>query len=277
MKKALSHLKYMAALYGSHVPALLYRLTLGALISPLRTRKVLEWQTEFHLGHSRDRVLGSGTIQEIAGRGKDGNIDVLIQGDWYSSLSGGTARLPELAGLAYLLQTTQPKRIFEIGTFVGRMTRHLALNAPPDAEIFTLDLPQGDVSHPIGRCFQGRPEKDRIRQLAGSSLEFDFSPWTDSIDFCWIDGGHEYVHVVSDTRAAFQMVKEGGWIGWHDYYPTGWWYPVTRAIRETNARIGGGLRHLQGSAVALTRVTAEAKRFFLRPAKKQERPHEARV
>jgi hypothetical protein len=48
-------------------------------------------------------------------------------------------------------------------------------------------------------------------------MEFDFSPYFDSIDLFLIDGAHNYKAVASDTEAAFRCVKKNGIIMWHDY------------------------------------------------------------
>ena len=51
----------------------------------------------------------------------------------------------ELETVASIVATVKPKRIFEIGTFDGRTTLNMALNAP-DAQIYTLDLPASGVA-----------------------------------------------------------------------------------------------------------------------------------
>ena len=53
-------------------------------------------------------------------------------------------RFGELAVLAQAAAAVSPgDEIIEIGTFDGRTTLNLALNAPPTSHIFTLDLPAG--------------------------------------------------------------------------------------------------------------------------------------
>lgn len=39
------------------------------------------------------------------------------------------------------------------------------------------------------------------------------------LDFIYIDGSHQYEHVLHDIRCAQEVVREGGVIGGHDYYP----------------------------------------------------------
>ena len=85
--------------------------------------------------------------------------------------------------------------IVEIGTFDGRTTLNLAVNAPPHTQVFTLDLPPdaapkfdlapGErvyVEKPrSGRRFLDAPPEwaaaaRRITQLMGDSATFDWSP-----------------------------------------------------------------------------------------------------
>jgi len=53
---------------------------------------------------------------------------------------GGT-RLDELLVLAVVARVLRPRKIFEIGTFMGRTTSVFVLNAPADATVVTMDLP----------------------------------------------------------------------------------------------------------------------------------------
>jgi hypothetical protein len=53
----------------------------------------------------------------------------------------GNVSLPELAVLASLVRIREPQRIFEFGTFDGRSTVNMAVNATAQTLVFTLDLP----------------------------------------------------------------------------------------------------------------------------------------
>ncbi len=65
-----------------------------------------------------------------------------------SKSEGIETPIDELAYLALITAIKQPKFIFEIGTYKGRTALNFALNSPPDAIIYTMDLPrdQLDVS-----------------------------------------------------------------------------------------------------------------------------------
>lgn len=135
-----------------------------------------------------------------------------------------------------LLRHVKARRVFEFGTFMGGNTLNMALNTPGSAEIFTLDLSEESLSgldqHPsdapftkmhfesrAALDFAGSPVEEKITTLTGNSLTFDFTPWKDSVDFIFIDGGHDLETVESDTRNALQMVvrNKPACIVWHDY------------------------------------------------------------
>lgn len=152
----------------------------------------------------------------------------------------------ELAYLALLTKVSKPSNIFEIGTFRGRTALNFALNSPEDCTVWTLDLPPDErgsfldganaadkaiikASH-TGIDYKGKEGEQKIRQLYGNSIEFDFSPYIGKMDIVFIDGAHHYKAVASDTYNALKMVKSGGFIIWHDFANYGDYNDVTRAI-----------------------------------------------
>ena len=128
------------------------------------------------------------------------------------------------------------RKIFEFGTFLGSNTYNMALNTRDDVTIFTLDLDdhsREDLNqHPEDASltnlhlasssldFAGAPVEKKIKCLTGDSTRFDFSPWKQSIDLSFIDGGHDLVTVRSDSENAFEMAIVGkpSCIFWHDYH-----------------------------------------------------------
>lgn len=137
--------------------------------------------------------------------------------------------------LVTAMRLVNARRIFEFGTFFGSTTLNLALNSPANAEIFTFDLPQADalaatrnqpdfrvagerLGHPQPD-FMGFKEAEKIKTLLGNSRNFDFSRFANSMDMVFIDGGHDYETVKSDTANALRMLKSDapGCIFWHDY------------------------------------------------------------
>jgi hypothetical protein len=159
---------------------------------------------------------------------------------------GGTSLLETMLIIA-ATRIVNARRIFEIGTFLGSNTLNMALNLPDDGMVFTLDL---DEQHTVGLDqlpedapltklhlaaqssldFAGTAAAEKISTLIGNSTTFDFSAWKKSIDFSFIDGGHDFQTVKSDTENALEMssVDKLSCIMWHDYrnweYPALTWY-----------------------------------------------------
>ncbi len=140
----------------------------------------------------------------------------------------------EVYYLCAIAKLIDARRIFEFGTFDGQTTLHLAMNLP-EAEITTVALPPGQTIVPgerdvvAGGRFAGRPEAARVTQLLGDSTEMHFGHLYGQFDFVFIDGGHDYAAVRSDTRNALRLVRPGGVIAWDDYPP---WEGVKRVVER---------------------------------------------
>jgi predicted O-methyltransferase YrrM len=198
---------------------------------------------------------------ELAGRdhwpSKDIREVVSIPGETSITLhhlsgEGIETDIEELAYLALITEATKPKVVFEIGTFRGRTALNFAANSPADCIIWTLDLPpdahlqKGLLADDDVRLvkkatadssdFQNHVEATKIRRLFGNSIEFDFSPYYGSADIVFVDGGHSYRVVSSDTKEALKMVRPGGLIVWHDFAVYGDYNDVTRAVLDLMPR-----------------------------------------
>ena len=141
--------------------------------------------------------------------------------------------------LSALVRHFQPKTIFEIGTYYGFTTLHMAYNSPQDCKIYTLDLPVGydqqqkekiakysysdqlvvklSMESSDKRIFRKTEVEHKIQELYGNSKEFDFSPYYGKMDLILIDGNHTYDFVKSDTAVAMKMLSPRGIILWHDF------------------------------------------------------------
>ncbi|MDD2733276.1 MAG: class I SAM-dependent methyltransferase [Desulfuromonadaceae bacterium] len=251
-------LKQYARIFTVVVPKLLWQITFGIFITPKETYHQLERILELKDLFQQDKHLKSKSINDICSG--DANVrDVVIIGNYHTDRSSDTRQLKELSSIAFLCRAMSFNKIFEIGTFVGRMTRIIAINSGKNAIVYTLDLPQKLVPHIIGEFYHDTDESERITQLYGDSTLFDYSPWYNEIDFCWVDACHDFEFAYSDTIVAFKMVKDGGWIGWHDYRHSAPWAGVTKAVRMFNSIIGGGIIHINGTTTAVLQVTADMK------------------
>jgi hypothetical protein len=246
-----------ARIWAAAVPRLLYRTTLSMIIDPGGALRYAQNVLEISDMTEDDPVLGSMSIEEFLSQNFSDIVqdhgDVVLMGPYYQGYHGGTGRLLEIAGLAYLMRTVKPATIFEIGTFRGQTTRILAMNSPKGSRIATLDLEPEKTEHKVGEIFAASPERGMITQLAGDSKTFDYSAWAGQCDFVWVDGCHDYDYLVSDTINALKLAKPGALIGWHDYRPAVSWSGVTRGLREF-ATAHPGLRHIRGTTICLYRM-----------------------
>lgn len=188
------------------------------------------WSELFHaatvthrsLAAAEKHGLPSATAEEVLPGISQTPFSVVDFRQEYGGVSYAEARL-----LAASIQLLQPTSLFELGTFNGATTRLLVLNALPDARVTTIDLPPEhslrkdratvDVSpQEVGALYRGTAEEQRIDQLYGNTLEFDFSPYDRSVDWIFIDAAHTYEAVLSDSRNALRMIRPGGIIFWHD-------------------------------------------------------------
>jgi predicted O-methyltransferase YrrM len=185
---------------------------------------------------------------------------------WEREKENGNVRISELGVLSALAGDCRDgSNIFEIGTFDGRTTLNLALSAPAQCMIYTLDLPPdlettfslaADVRYVSnlpkpGTRYEAYREAypvkiGRIHQLLGDSGTFDYTPYRNSCSLVFVDGAHSYDYAISDTRAAMDMIERGGVVVWHDY---GVWEGVTKALEELEQQEGYGLRSISGTSL----------------------------
>ncbi|MDP2935111.1 MAG: class I SAM-dependent methyltransferase [Dehalococcoidia bacterium] len=163
----------------------------------------------------------------------------------------GNVSVIELVVIASLIRGRRPERLLEIGTLDGRTTMNMAANACPGAQIYTLDLPETRTTGAKFVSAAGDGLASRILQLYGDSAKFDFSPFYGSLDFIFIDADHSYEYVLSDSRQAIRLLRNGsGTIVWHDY--DSWdWEGTTRALNHLYAggKEFGNLRHIEGTSL----------------------------
>jgi predicted O-methyltransferase YrrM len=183
-----------------------------------------------------------------------------------TSKADGNVNLAELAVLAQAAAAIPAGTIVvEIGTFDGRTTLNLAVNATAQAKVLTLDLPPAERAAfalaPGERQYVDKPQPGarfrdagspwreaagRITQLLGDSATFDWAPYAGRAGLVFVDGSHAYEYVRKDSETAMRLVAKGGVVLWHDY---GRWEGVTRALEEFEAQRRLGLRHIAGTSL----------------------------
>lgn len=186
--------------------------------------------------------LQSRMVSQVLPCNRDVHLQLLPNGDNW--LAYGPSFSLDILSLCILCRALDARNIFEIGTFHGYTTLHLAMNSADDAKVYTLDLgPDPAVSLDLTAvdrqviteredscCFRDHAAGTKIRRLFGDSAKFDFSPFAGKIDLFFIDGAHSYEYVKIDTQNALKCCHPGSAIAWHDYGRTQ--FGVTRFLQE---------------------------------------------
>lgn len=134
----------------------------------------------------------------------------------------------------HLIHSLKPRRVLEIGTHVGASTIHIARAlraAVPGGQLTTVDI--ADVNHPRTGAWAGvgldRAPRNMLAQLGCADLvAFVVSPslafmaaTEERFDFIFLDGDHSARAVYLETAAALRLLRPGGAILLHDFYPGG--------------------------------------------------------
>lgn len=154
----------------------------------------------------------------------------------------GSGSAGEMAALAALVAARRPSQVLEFGTYDGCSTWHFWANSGGQCRITTIDLPSGaKVEGSTDDPLQGvkarpyLPRDPRVRLVEADSRQW--TPDVSGVDLCFIDAGHSYNCVRSDTEKALSVMNKGGVVVWHD--ATWRWdsYEVNRYLKELR---GGG-------------------------------------
>lgn len=171
----------------------------------------------------------------------------------------------ELMIIALIIANRDPKTLLEIGTFDGTTTLQMALNAHADATVHTIDLPEGEcrthlpIAKPdikfiqdtlkLKRKYLDTAVASRVVQHLGDSTTYDFNQFivNGPLDFCFVDGGHSYECVKSDTENTLKILASNGVILWHDFDPN--WPGVYQYLSELSKRLP--LIHIAGTQLVV--------------------------
>ena len=131
---------------------------------------------------------------------------------------------------AFASKLNETQNVLEIGTFEGVTSLNCSLNAKY-SKVYTLDLPLGhsldelqdkeyldydkDLINSDKRRTEILKNISNVIQLYGDSTKFDFSKTDYSMAF--IDGGHNFQTVKSDTENILKYINKPGSVFWHDY------------------------------------------------------------
>lgn len=152
----------------------------------------------------------------------------------------GNISVEEVCKICLITKFLKPREVFEFGTYNGMTTLQIALNAPKNCHIYTLDLPNnsspkiplGKIDQLVAKHFKDKfgtttgsyfnKRKDlNVTQILEDSATFDPTPFKNSFDLIFIDAAHDYENKKKDSENAFFMLKKGGVIIWHNYADVG--------------------------------------------------------
>ncbi|MCF7852557.1 MAG: class I SAM-dependent methyltransferase [Simkaniaceae bacterium] len=109
-----------------------------------------------------------------------------------------------------LIRHFEPSTLFEIGTCTGEGTQ-IIKNAMRMGAVYSLELPPGESSYDIHSI--GEMCKLPYVQVIGNSLNTDYTAYY-PIESWFIDGSHDYFHVLHETKEAIKANSK--LIIWHD-------------------------------------------------------------
>lgn len=209
--------------------------------------------------HAHARIPGRGLSEILPGLSPTAVTEVTLPGPTERDGVGGAAYYHALASV---VRAVRPRSVLEFGTFLGLGTLTLALNAPDDCRIVTVDLPddatmhdehalnQADLElierrrHRTGEAFLDSRVADRITQIRADSLTWQPSPDLGPFDLVLIDGGHSTSVVRADTENTFRLLAPGGTVLWDDYFHL---YPDVVGYLDGIADEGRSLQTIRGT------------------------------
>jgi len=143
----------------------------------------------------------------------------------------------------------QPRRVLEIGSYLGVTARLLAENTTEECRIYALDQ---DSEH--GQAYRGLPIERKITRLVGRASQELAGPGA-PYDMVFIDGDHGREGALFDSLLAWNLLSERGVIFWHDYQTDDYFIhragAVPEAIRTFQEVVGAQVVSLEGTMLAL--------------------------
>ena len=129
------------------------------------------------------------------------------------------------------------KKIFEFGTCSGKTTYLMGLNSSDDTRIVSITLNPDDLNNIKKKdldnkvsfrniiqesiykkfLFSEKEVEKKIKIIFQNSLNLEHHKYKNQMDLIFIDGGHTYSVVKSDSEKSFEMISSKGIILWHDY------------------------------------------------------------
>jgi hypothetical protein len=191
-----------------------------------------------------DLLVPRGTVQELFPE-----IDFTRSPELLHGLPRDLSVHPhELMILCQIVRKFQPARTIELGTAEGRTTLNLALYAPEDGEVVTVNLPP-EPGSAVGFFYWDSPLKSKIKQLYADIGSWDSSPYRGTAGVVFCDACDQMPGMAQEMTQAFAVVKPGGVVLRHDYGSnegnTKFWNEVAKELP---------VRHIDGTTLLCLRV-----------------------
>ena len=164
----------------------------------------------------------------------------------------------ELETLCELVRSVQPECVVEFGINTGRTAKALLREDAGIQKYVGIDVLPGYVTDkkvqrkevPIhaGECVKKDKRVELIVTKKGS-LGLKTIPYCDA---AFIDGDHGRKGVENDSRLAYDAVRSGGIIIWHDYHDLG--TVDVREVLHDLSNAGHKIEHVEGTWLAFERV-----------------------
>lgn len=164
----------------------------------------------------------------------------------------------ELETLCTLVGSVNPKVVVEFGINAGRTAKALLREVPTIEKYIGIDVLPGYVT-------DKKVQRNEVPTIAGEFVNNDprvklfvskygshsltLLPPCDAV---FIDGDHGRLGVEHDSALAFNAVRPGGIIVWHDYHDLGT-VDVREVLHELSAR-GHSIRSVEGTWLAFERI-----------------------
>ena len=163
-------------------------------------------------------LLKSNRMGDTHPKFEETNIDFFVYDAIYNNVD-------KLDGLIDLIDKVEIKNkvIVEIGCYLGVSTEAFLLHEPK--KMYAID-PWENYSEIPTDCFDEIEQKfrDRVKNYKNIEIIKNYSVEAakdfkeNSLDFVYIDGNHEYSYVSADIEAWWPKIRQGGYIGGHDFY-----------------------------------------------------------
>jgi len=186
------------------------------------------------------RLGGLGEDGVLISRGDDDGEGCKFRGVKYYSIPGLHLNRFYYAMASLVLKNV--KNILEIGTGDALSTVSFS-RLFPNASIFTIDLPQDDPMHnrwrkesmpgtKRGKRRQERLNRKNITYFEKNTFFLPMLGLVNEFELILVDGDHNFPQVAGDIMFAYNRMRGGGFLFFHDYYDSAYKDRATCAVGE---------------------------------------------